>query len=66
MTGERLRATMANKLEIVHCTYLGMSGYSFQKMIVFFCLNLLFTFDVSEDPYEMLHYSAFLLGLYCL
>ena len=38
------------KLEIVGCTYLGVSGYNFQKNIVFFCL-----FTISVDPNEMLH-----------
>ena len=27
-------------LWIVHCTYLGLSGYDFKKNIVFFCLKI--------------------------
>ena len=51
---------------IVQCTYLGVSGYNFQKTIVFFCLKIFFTFTRSVDPDEMQHYAAFHLGLRCL
>ena len=54
------------KLGIVHCTYLGVSGYNFQKNIVFFCLKIFFTFSKSVDPDEMQHFAAFHLGLHCL
>ena len=36
----------------------------FLKNIVFFCLNILFTFTISVDPDEMPHYAALHLGLY--
>ena len=51
---------------IVHCTYLGISGYNFQKNVVFFCLKIFFTFTNSVDPDEMQHHAAFHLGLHCL
>ena len=54
-----------NILGIVHCTYPGVSGYNFQK-IVFFYLQIFFTFTNSVDPDEMQHYAAFHLGLHCL
>ena len=41
-----------------------MSGYN-KKNIVFFCLNIFFTFLYSVDPDEM-HYAAFHLGLHYL
>ena len=34
--------------------------------IVFFCLNICFTFTNSVDPGEMQHGAAFHLGLHCL
>ena len=53
-----------DKLVIVHCTYLGMSGYHFKKYCIFLSEDL---FDLnSEDPDEMQHYAAFHLGLHCL
>ena len=54
-----------NKLGIVHCTYLGVSGYYFQ-IIYLFCLKTFFTFTSSVGPDEMQHYAAFHLGLHCL
>ena len=52
---------------IVHCTYLGVSGYNLkEKNIVLFCLKIFFTFTNSVDPDEMQHYAAFHLGLHCL
>ena len=54
-----------NKLGIVHCTYQGVSGHSFQKILCF-CLKIFFTFTNSADPDEMQHYAAFHLGLHCL
>ena len=48
-----------NKLGIVHCTYLGESGYIFKKQIIF-CLKLFFIFTNSVDPDEMQHYAAFI------
>ena len=36
---------------MVHCIYLGVSGYSL-KNIVFFCLKIFFTFTNSVDPDE--------------
>ena len=55
-----------NKPGIVHCTYLGVSGYNFQKIIVFFCLKICFTFTNSVDLDKMQHNAAFHLGLHCL
>ena len=55
-----------NKLGIVHCTYLGVSGYNCKKNIVLFYLKILFTLTNSVDPDEMQHYAAFHLGLHCL
>ena len=43
-----------------------MSGYNFQKNIVFFCLKIFLTFTNSVDPGEMLHYAAFHLDLHYL
>ena len=51
-----------NKLGIVHCTYLGVSDYNFQKNVG----RSLFTFTNCVDPDEMQHYAAFHLGLHCL
>ena len=53
------------KLGIVHCTYLGVSGYNLKKILIFFCLYIFFTFTNSVDPDEMQHYAAFHLGLHC-
>ena len=50
---------------MVHCIYLGSTGYDFQKNIVFFCLKIFFTYTNSVDPDEMQHYAAFYLGLHC-
>ena len=59
-----------NKLGIVHCTYLGMPGYNFQKILYFRLnpggLNIIFTFTNIVDPDEMPPYVAFHLGLRCL
>ena len=49
---------------MVHCIYLGVSGYNFKKNIVF-CLKIFFTVTNSEDPDEMPHDAAFHLGLHC-
>ena len=51
---------------IVHCTYLRVPGYNFQKKIALFCLKVFFTFTNSEDTDEMQHYAAFHLGLHYL
>ena len=51
---------------IVHCTYLGVSGYNFQKNIVLFCLKIFFTLTNSVDPNEMPHHAVFHLGLHYL
>ena len=39
-----------------------MSGYIFEKKIVFFCLKIFFTFTDSVDLDEMQHYAAFQSG----
>ena len=42
-----------NKFGIVHCTYLGVSGYRLKKYCIrFFCLKTLFTFTNNVDPDE--------------
>ena len=54
-----------NKLGIVHCTYLGVSGYNSKKILFsFFWRTLIFTNSVDAD--EMPHYAAFHQGLHCL
>ena len=42
-----------------------MSGNNLKK-ILYFCLNVFFTFTNSVDTDEMQHYAAFHLGLHCL
>ena len=47
-----------NQLGIVHCTYLGVSGYNSKKKkkMFFFCLKIFFfTLTNSVDPDEMQH-----------
>ena len=46
-TNEFFLLVWNNKIEIVHCTYLGVSGYNFNKNFVFFCLPFFFTLTVS-------------------
>ena len=46
---------------MVHCVYLGVSGYSFKKYCFFLSEDL-----YSVDPDEMPHYATFLLDLHCL
>ena len=55
-----------NKLGLVHCTYLVVSGFNFQNNIVFFYLPVFLTFTNSADPDEMQHNAAFHLGLHFL
>ena len=56
-----------NKLQIVHCTYLGFKVITFKKNSVFFCRKIFFNLNTnSVDPDEMQHYAAFHLGLHCL
>ena len=50
-----------NKFGIVHCTYLGVSGYNLKN--VFFCLKICFTFTNRVDPDEMQHYEVGARGL---
>ena len=51
---------------MVHCIYLGVSGYNFKKILYSFFLKIFFTFTNSVDPDKMQHYAAFHLGLHCL
>ena len=51
---------------IVHCTYLGVSGYKSKTMLYSFVKGSFFTFTYSVDPDEKQYYAAFCLGLYCL
>ena len=43
-----------------------MSGYNFQKNIVFYCLEIFLTFTNSVDPDEMQYHATFHLDLHCL
>ena len=43
-----------------------MTGYNFQKNIIFFSLKIYFILANSADPDEMLHNVAFHLGHRCL
>ena len=54
-----------NRLGIVHCTFIGVSGYNFKKILHFLSEDL-FYFSNSVDPDEMPHDAAFHLGLHCL
>ena len=56
----------AIKLGIVHCMYLGVSGYGFRKKYCIFLFEDLFTFTNSVDLDEMQHYAVFHQGLHCL
>ena len=51
---------------MVHCIYLGITGYNFQRNILFRSLKVDFVIANSADPDEMPHYAAFHLGLHCL
>ena len=55
-----------NNCGIVHCTYLRMFGYNFQKMLYFFGLKIFFTLTNSVDPDKMPHHAAFHLNFQCL
>ena len=44
-----------NELWIVHCTYLGVSGYNLKKKNCILCLKIFFTFANSVDPDQMPH-----------
>ena len=63
--GQKATKQTNNKLEIVHCTYIGVSGYNLKKNCILLSEDL-FTFINSVDPDEMQHYAAFHLGLHCL
>ena len=54
------------KVRNVHCIYLWVTGYSFQKYIVFLSLKISFVLANSADPDEMPQCAAFHLGLHCL
>ena len=64
-TNELFLLVWYNLFGIVHCTYLGVSGYHFQNILYFLSKDLFFYLD-SVDPVEMQHYAAFHLGLHCL
>ena len=53
-----------NKLGIIHCTYLGVSGYNLIFFLLF-CLKIFFTCTKSVDPDEMPHHAEFHLGRHC-
>ena len=50
---------------MIHCIYLGVSGYSFYQYCIF-SLMIFFTLTNSVDPDEMPHYVAFQLGVHCV
>ena len=54
------------KVRMFHCVYCWVTGYNFQKHIVFISLKIDFVFAKSADPDEMQHNAAFHLGLHCL
>ena len=51
---------------MVHCMYLGVTGYTFQIKIAFLSLKIDFALANSVDPDEMPHYVAFHLSLHYL
>ena len=51
---------------MVHCTYIAMSGYNFQKKYCIILSEDLFTITNSVDPNEMLHDASFHLGFHFL
>ena len=53
-----------NKLCMIHCIYLGVSGYILFLNICIFCLNIFLTLTNSVDSDEMQHYAAFHLCLH--
>ena len=56
-----------NKLGIVHCTYLGVSGYIVEEILYSFVWRPFLPFKTnSVHPDEMQHNAAFHLGLHCL
>ena len=54
-----------NKLGIVQCTYLRVSGYIFWKILYSFVWRV-FIFTNSVDPDKMLHYAVWHHGIHCL
>ena len=54
------------KVRMVQCINCGVTGYNFQKKIVFLSLKINFVLANSADPDEMPHHVAFHLGLHCL
>ena len=64
-TNEFFHLVRYNKLGIVHCMYLGVSGYSFKEYCIFLS-EVHFYFNNSVDPDEMPHCAVFHLGLHCL
>ena len=55
-----------NKLGIVHCTYLGVSGYNFQKILYSFVWRSFLPFQTVQSRMKCSIYAAFHLGLHCL
>ena len=53
-----------NKVRIVHCIYLGVTGYNFQKYCISFFLMMDFVLANKADPDKRLHDAAFHLGLH--
>ena len=55
--------TNKTKVRKVYCIYGGVTGFNFQKNIVFLSLKMDLVVANNADPDEMLHYAAFHLGL---
>ena len=53
-----------SSVRMVHCIYLGVTGYNFPKNISFLSPNIAFYLANSADPDE--NCAAFNLGLHCL
>ena len=53
-------------MRMVHCIYLGVAGYNFQKNIEFLSLKFIFVLVNSADPDEILQFAAFHWGLHFL
>ena len=51
---------------MVHCIHCGITGYNFQKNIVFLSLKIDFVLTNIGDPDETPPNGAFHLGLHCL
>ena len=53
-----------NYVMIGHCIYLGVTGYIYIFLMLYFSLNINFVLANSIDPGEMAHCAAFHLGIH--